>query len=68
MISPTVMKDSKSFDFLAYGNEKSEINFRELPFLTIPNKNNFKVAKDAVVNKISVSKYSRFLFSGCSDG
>jgi len=27
-----------------------------------------KVARDACVNKVCVSKYGRFLVTGCSDG
>jgi hypothetical protein len=43
---------------------------KTLPFLEQPaNINtNLKVARDACVNKISISKYGRFLVSGCSDG
>lgn len=69
-LSPIIMKDSKSFEFLAYGNEKSEVVVKNLPFLEQPANisSNLKVARDACVNKISISKYGRFLVSGCSDG
>lgn len=32
-LSPIIMKDSKSFEHLAYGNEKSEVIVKTLPFL-----------------------------------
>jgi len=43
---------------------------KNLPFLEQPANinSNLKVARDASVNKISISKYGRFLVSGCSDG
>jgi hypothetical protein len=68
MLSPIILKDSKSFEYLAFGNEKSEIIVKDLPFLKPITKNIFKVARDACVNKICISKHNRFLVSGCSDG
>lgn len=41
---------------------------KSLPFLEIPVKNMFKVARDVCVNKICASKHNRFLVTGCSDG
>ena len=67
-LSPIVVKDSKLFEHVIFGNERSEVHVKSLPFLETPAKNMYKVARDVCVNKICVSKHNRFLVTGCSDG
>jgi WD40 repeat protein len=67
-LSPIVVKDSKLFEYVIFGNERSEVHVKALPFLEVPTKNIFKVARDVCVNKICISKHNRFMVTGCSDG
>lgn len=65
-LSPIIMKDINSFEYVAYGNERGEVIMRSLPFLE--NMKRFTVAKDACVNRVSISRNGRYLVAGCSDG
>ena len=61
-----MLKDSQGFEFLAYGNEKGETIIRAMPYLD--NSHLLAVAKDAIVNKICLSRNGKYLVTGCSDG
>lgn len=65
-LSPVLIRDTLGFEHVAYGNEHGETIFRTLPYLDNPIKH--VVAKDAAVNRICLSKSSKFVIVGCSDG
>lgn len=65
-LSPILMKDSNGLEHIAYGNEKGRVIFRALPFLD--NSSKHIVARDALVNRICISKSGKFIIAGCSDG
>lgn len=54
------------FEHVVYGNEHGDATFRALPFLD--NLTKHVVAKDAAVNRVCLSKSSKFVIVGCSDG
>lgn len=65
-LSPILIRDTFGFEHVAYGDEHGGTIFRALPYLDNPVKH--VVAKDAAVNRLCLSKSSRFVIVGCSDG
>jgi hypothetical protein len=61
-----LIKDTLGFEHVVYGNEHGDAVFRMLPFLD--NASKHVVAKEAAVNQVCLSKSSKFVIVGCSDG